>query len=117
MNVTGTYAITVTPRSGYKLAALMVKDASGKALAVTTDNNGKYYVTMPDGNVTVKTSFTSTSTADTTNPKTGDAFPPGAVERCNAHEQSLPGLLLAETRKRRFAEQVTGRRHSGGLFG
>lgn len=68
--------ITVTPKTGYKMSALTVKDAAGKSYVISTDNNGKYYFTMPDADVTVKVTFskTSTSTADTTNPKTGDSF-------------------------------------------
>ena len=68
--------MTVTPEYGYKLSTLTVKDAGGKSYAVSTDNNGKYYFTMPSADVTVKATFSkiSTSTADPTNPKTGDDF-------------------------------------------
>ena len=69
-------AITITPRRGYKLSTLMVKDAAGNSYAISTDNNGKYYFTMPAANVTVTATFSriSTATADPTNPKTGDDF-------------------------------------------
>lgn len=69
-------AITVTPKSGYKLSTLTVKDAAGKSYVVSTDNNGKYYFTMPDADVTVTATFKkiSTAKADPTNPKTGDDF-------------------------------------------
>ena len=68
--------ITVTPKSGYKLSTLVVKDAAGNSYAISTDNNGKYYFTMPNANVTVTATFSkiSTATADLTNPKTGDDF-------------------------------------------
>ena len=68
--------ITVKPKSGYKLSTITVTDANGDAVSVSTDNDGKYYFTMPDTNVTVKTVFANTSTgvADPTNPKTGDGF-------------------------------------------
>ena len=68
--------ITVKPKSGYKLSTITVTDANGDAVSVSTDNDGKYYFTMPDANVTVKTVFANTSTgvADPTNPKTGDGF-------------------------------------------
>ena len=68
--------VTVTPKYGYKMATLTVKDASGKSYAVSTDNSGKYYFTMPSADVTVTATFSkiSSSTADTTNPKTGDDF-------------------------------------------
>lgn len=69
-------AITVTPKSGYKLSTLTVKDAAGKSYVVSTDNNGKYYFTIPDADVTVTATFKkiSTAKADPTNPKTGDDF-------------------------------------------
>jgi hypothetical protein len=68
--------ITVTPKSGYKLSTLVVKDAAGNSYTVSTDNNGKYYFIMPAVEVTVTATFTKTSTsiADTSNPKTGDDF-------------------------------------------
>ena len=65
-------AVTVTPKSGYKLATLTVKDAAGNSCTVSADNNGKYYFTMPASSVTVKATFTSSATADSTNPKTAD---------------------------------------------
>ena len=69
-------AITVTPKSGYRLKTLIVTTASGKNVPVSTDNNGKYSFVMPAENVTVKAAFTakSTASADTSNPKTGDDF-------------------------------------------
>jgi hypothetical protein len=68
--------ITVTPKSGYKLSTLTVKNAAGTSYTASADNNGKYGFTMPDADVTVTATFTktSTTTADTTNPKTGDEF-------------------------------------------
>ena len=68
--------ITATPKSGYKLSTLTVKDAAGNSYTVSTDNNDKYYFTMPAADVTVTATFTakSNSVADTTNPKTGDSF-------------------------------------------
>ena len=51
-------------------------DAAGNSYTVSTDNNDKYYFTMPAADVTVTATFTakSNSVADTTNPKTGDSF-------------------------------------------
>lgn len=71
-----TVVITVTPKSGYEMKTLTVTDANGKNVTVLTDNNGKYSFVMPDGKVTVKVTFNakSTSTADKSNPKTGDDF-------------------------------------------
>ena len=68
--------ITVSPKSGYKMDTITVKDANGNSRAVSTDNNGKYYFTMPNANVTVTATFSqiSTATADPTNPKTGEDF-------------------------------------------
>lgn len=68
--------IKVTPKSGYRMKTLTVTDAKGNNVSVSTDNNGKYSFVMPDGKVTVKVTFNekSTSTADKSNPKTGDDF-------------------------------------------
>jgi len=68
--------IMVTPDYGYKLSTLTVKDSAGTYCKVTTDNNGRYYFTMPDSDVTVTATFCKISiyTADPTNPKTGDDF-------------------------------------------
>ena len=68
--------IVVTPKSGYKMSTLTVKDATGKFYPLGTDNNSKYGFTMPAADVTVTATFSkiSTATADPTNPKTGDDF-------------------------------------------
>ena len=68
--------IKVTPKSGYRMKTLTVTDVTGKNVTVSTDNNGKYTFVMPEGNVTVKVTFTAKSTAssDNSNPKTGDDF-------------------------------------------
>lgn len=68
--------ITVKPKSGYKMATLTVKDASGKSYPLGSEGNNKYGFTMPAANVTVTVTFSkiSTSIEDPTNPKTGDDF-------------------------------------------
>ena len=68
--------IKVTPKSGYRMKTLTVTDVTGKNVTVSTDNNGKYTFVMPEGNVTVKATFTvkTTVSSDSSNPKTGDDF-------------------------------------------
>ena len=68
--------ITVTPRSGYRLSTLTVKDASRNPCSLGAVNDDAYMFRMPAANVTVTATFTkvSTATADPTNPKTGDDF-------------------------------------------
>lgn len=95
--------VTVTPKSGYKLSTLTVKDSTGKSYPLGTDNNSTYGFTMPAANVTVTATFvsTSSSTADSTNPKTGDDFQL-ALWSGMAMTSLCLALLLAETRKKRF---------------
>lgn len=95
--------VTVTPKSGYKMSTLTVKDAAGKSYAVSTDNRGKYYFTMRDADVTVTVTFSKISTADSTNPKTGDDFRLGMWRSIAVI--SLLGLVAAafsESRKRKY---------------
>ena len=49
--------LTITPRSGYELAALSVIDEDGNEIKLTDKGDGKYTFVMPDGEVTVKASF------------------------------------------------------------
>ena len=72
--------IKVAPKSGYRMKTLVVTDAKGNHVPVSTDNNGNYSFVMPEGNVTIKVTFTtkSTSSSDSSNPKTGDDFNPAA---------------------------------------
>lgn len=66
----GVVTVTVTPKSGYKLSKLTVKDENGTSYTLTAGSNGKHTFTMPAADVTVTATFISTST----NPKTGDNF-------------------------------------------
>lgn len=101
---TGTeVTITVAPKFGYKMATLTVKDSAGISYPIGTDNNSKYGFTMPAADVTVTATFSkiSSSTADPTNPKTGDDF--HILLYCSVLTMSLAGLtaLLLASRKRR----------------
>ena len=49
--------ITATPDAGYKLAELTVKDASGKEIELTKNDDGTYTFTQPNGKVTVEAKF------------------------------------------------------------
>ena len=50
--------VTVSPNSGYKLDKLTVGENE-----ITADSEGKYIFTMPDANVSLSASFTSTTTS------------------------------------------------------
>ncbi|MGX8699074.1 MAG: S-layer homology domain-containing protein [bacterium] len=52
-----TVTITVTPDEGYEVDAVIVKDAEGKALAVTKNPDGTYSFIQPEGNVTIEVTF------------------------------------------------------------
>ncbi len=52
-----TVTLTALPGSGYQTASVTVKDAAGKAVAVTDAEGGKYTFVMPAGSVTVQGSF------------------------------------------------------------
>ena len=97
--------ITVTPKSGYRLSTLTVKDSSGNSYTVSTDNNGKYYFTMPSADVTVTATFTKISTvvADPTNPKTGDDFQ--IVFWNGMMMTSLFGMAVLLMNKKKFLEK------------
>ncbi len=61
-----TVTLTVTPRSGYRLATLTVL-CGGTAVATTAGSNGSYTFTMPDGDVSVSAVFEwSTASSDHT---------------------------------------------------
>jgi len=98
--------VTVTPKYGYKMATLTVKDASGKSYAVSTDNSGKYYFTMPADDVTVTATFSkiSSSTADTTNPKTGDDFNIGIWSAVMLMSSLSLVTILFEGKRRRYTK-------------
>ena len=71
-----TVTITVTPDKGYKLDTLRVLDKNGNSVKLT-EVNGKYTFTMPDGNVTITSSFvkeTSVSAEPFTDVKSNDYF-------------------------------------------
>ena len=97
--------ITVTPKSGYKLSTLVVKDAAGNSYAISADNNGKYYFTMPAANVTVTATFSqiSTATADSTNPKTGDDFE--VIFWSGMMMTSLFGIAILVLGKKKFYQR------------
>ena len=52
-----TVAITVTPDRYYKTSGVIVKDASGRMIAVTDNGNGTFTFQMPDSKVTVEPVF------------------------------------------------------------
>lgn len=52
-----TVTITVTPKDGYQVGTVTVKDANGKAVPVTKTPEGKYTFTMPASNVSVSATF------------------------------------------------------------
>ncbi|MBR1473183.1 MAG: S-layer homology domain-containing protein [Paludibacteraceae bacterium] len=52
-----TVKVTATPDAGYKLAELTVKDASGKEIELTKNEDGTYSFTQPSGKVTVEAKF------------------------------------------------------------
>ncbi len=56
-----TVTITVTPKDGYELSTLKVKDSSGKEISTTRTEDGKYTFTMPSGKVIITPEFTKTS--------------------------------------------------------
>ncbi len=97
--------ITVTPKSGYKLSTLVVKDAAGNSCTVSTDNDGKYYFTMPAADVTVTATFKkiSTAVADTTNPKTGDDFQ--ILIWSSMMMTALMGMAILMLNKKKFFER------------
>ena len=49
--------ITVTPDRYYKTSGVIVKDASGRMIAVTDNGNGTFTFQMPDSKVTVEPVF------------------------------------------------------------
>ena len=52
-----TVTITVTPDRYYKTSGVIVKDASGRMIAVTDNGNGTFTFQMPDSKVTVEPVF------------------------------------------------------------
>lgn len=53
-----TVTITATPKDGYEVGTVSIKDINGKTVTVTKTADGKYKFTMPAGGVTVDVTFT-----------------------------------------------------------
>ena len=49
--------VTVSPDNGYETASVAVRDAAGREIAVTKNDDGTYTFTQPDGKVTITAVF------------------------------------------------------------
>lgn len=55
----GTVTVTATPNAGYTVASVTVTTDSGKRVSVTSVGGNRYSFVMPDGDVTVRVTFTA----------------------------------------------------------
>ena len=97
--------IKVAPKTGYRMKTLTVTDAKGNHVPVSTDNNGNYSFVMPNSDVTIKVTFTakSTSSSDSSNPKTGDDFNPAAGNAVAM--TSLLALAMLMLNKKKYCQE------------
>lgn len=97
--------IKVAPKSGYRMKTLTVTDANGNNVPVSTDNNGNYSFVMPNSDVIIKVTFSakSTSSSDSSNPKTGDDFNPAAWNAVAM--TSLLALTVLMLNKKKYCQK------------
>ena len=98
--------VTVSPKSGYRMSTLTVKDEKGNSYSLGAVNDNAYLFSMPAADVAVTATFVAVNTAvaDTTNPKTGDDF--RMVLWTGTMLLSSLGILmlLAENKKKQFVK-------------